>query len=151
MNNSIDSKLNLLYTLLIDDYSILKEEIIQLIGKPAEIKNTNKFSTLLCKLDSSKFINPLMHQISHANKDDVWLRDYLYATGNLLDQCSSVEHFDMPDTLFEKLKDWLLNGQNELAWNTAVLLKHYESEETEEVQLKNLNKTISFLLITNVF
>lgn len=145
MDYSANSRLDYLYDLLIDNYNTLKEEIILLINKPADIKNTNKFATLLCKLDSAKFIDPLLHQISHANKDDVWLRDYLYAAGNLLGQCSSVEHFDMPDTLFEKLKDWLLNGRNELAWNTAILLKHYESEETEEVQLKKLDQDDFFL------
>lgn len=145
MNKQIDSKLNLLYTLLIDDYSILKEEIIFLIGHPEGIVNTNKFSTLLSKLAVPTFINPLLHQISLANKNDLWLRDFLYAAGKLLEQCSPDESFEIPDTLFEKLKDWLLNNQNELAWNTAILLKHYESDETEEIQLKKLEQDDFFL------
>ncbi|MFA6151735.1 MAG: hypothetical protein WC716_10480 [Chitinophagaceae bacterium] len=145
MDYSANSRLDYLYDLLIENYSTIKEELILLINNPANIENTNKFASLLCKLDAREFINPLLQQISIAHKEDCWLIDYLYAAGNLLEQCSAEESFDIPDTIFDKLKDWLLNNQNELAWNTAVILKHYASEEAEKIQLQKLEQDDFFL------
>ena len=82
--NKIEKKLDLLYDLLVDNYGLLQDELIELIKSPDKIENTNKFASLISKLKSFDFINPLLKQISLAEKGDFWLSDYLYAVIQLL-------------------------------------------------------------------
>ena len=144
--SEILQKLNILYDLLVDNYAPLEDELIELIYNPGKIEDTNKFASLLSKLNSSEFINPLLKQISVANKDDSWLSDYLYAVIQLLEESSVNEEFNFPENLIDKLEEWIINNNGELSWKAANVLKFYESESAERVQLKKLEGYDDFFL-----
>jgi len=144
--SNIEQKLDILYNLLVDNYGILEDELIALINNPDEIENTNKFASLLSRLKSSELINPLLKQISLADKTDTWLSDYLYAVIQLLEESSVNEEFDIPDNLINKLEEWITSNKGELSWKAANVLKFYESESAERIQLKKLEEYDDFFL-----
>lgn len=143
----IDKKLSILYDLLIDNYDKLEVELIELIESPDRIEDTNKFASLLSELKKSSLINPLLLKISSSDKGDPWLLDFLYAVIKLLDESSVHEEFDIPPKLLGKLEIWVLSNKNEIAWKAANLLKFYESEESEKIQLKKLEERGDFFLV----
>jgi hypothetical protein len=142
----IEQKLELLYDFLVDNSKLLETELIQLIDSPEKIKDTNKFASLLSELKNPTFIEPLLQKISLASKGDMWLKDYMYAVINLLNESSSEQEFDIPENLIDNLKIWVLNNTGELAWKSANLLKFYETEQAEKIQLKKLEERGDFFL-----
>lgn len=142
----IDQKLEILYDLLVDNFEILETELKDLISKPDKIKNTNKFASLISDLKNPTFINPLLVTISLSDKGDAWLADFLYAVINLLDESSVNDEFDIPQNLIDKLQIWVLDNTGEIAWKAASLLKFYESEMSEKIQLKKLEERGDFFL-----
>jgi hypothetical protein len=142
----ISRKLESLYELLVDNFDILEAELHELISKPERIANTNKFASLITRLNNPTFIDPLLQTISISKKDDPWLTDFLYAVINLLDESSVNNEFNIPLGLINKLEDWIINNKGELAWKAANLLKFYESETTEKIQLKKLEERGDFFL-----
>lgn len=142
----IDQKLEILYDLLVDNFETLETELKDLISKPDKIKNTNKFASLISDLKNSTFINPLLVTISLSDKGDAWLADFLYAVINLLDESSVNDEFDIPQNLIDKLQIWVLDNTGEIAWKAASLLKFYESEMSEKIQLKKLEERGDFFL-----
>ncbi|MEO7211585.1 hypothetical protein [Mucilaginibacter sp.] len=142
----INHKLDLLYDLLVDNFTILKNELIGLIAQPGKIDNTNKFASLLSELKNSDFIGPLLYQISLADRNDIWLTDYLYAAINLLEESSFDDEFAVPPNFIAKLEAWIINNKGELAWKAANLLKYLESEQAERIQLKKLEERGDFFL-----
>ncbi len=142
----IDQKLDLLYDLLVDNLETFEAELKDLISKPQKIKNTNKFASLLSRLKNITFIDPLLQTISFSNKGDLWLKDFLYAVNNLLDEASEADEYDIPKNLIDKLQVWILDNKGELAWKAANLLKFYESELAEKIQLKKLEERGDFFL-----
>lgn len=142
----IDQKLEILYDLLVDNFGTLETDLKDLISKPDKIKNTNKFASLLSDLKNSTFINPLLLTISLSDKGDVWLTDFLYAVINLLDESSVDDEFDIPENLIDKLRVWILDNTGEISWKAANLLKFYESETAEKIQLKKLEERGDFFL-----
>jgi len=143
---NIDQKLETLYDLLVDNFATLETELKDLISKPDKIKDTNKFASLLSDLNKSTFINPLLLTISVSEKDDAWLNDFLYAVINLLDESSVNDEFDIPKNLIDKLQVWILDNKGEIAWKAANLLKFYESDKAEKIQLKKLEERGDFFL-----
>jgi len=143
---TIDQKLETLYELLIADYSTLETELKDLISHPEKIENTNKFASLLSDLKKTEYINPLLQKISLSNKGDVWLTDFLYAAINLLDDSSDENEFYPPKIIIDKLQIWILENKGELAWKSASLLKFYESEAAERIQLIKLEERGDFFL-----
>ena len=144
--DDINQKLIILYELLVDDYGSLEDELVYLIYNPVKIENTNKFASLISRLKSAAFINPLLKQISLADKTDCWLSDYLYAVIELLEESSIDEEFDIPDNLIKKLEEWIIDNTGELSWKAANVLKFYESESAERIQLKKLEEYNDFFL-----
>jgi hypothetical protein len=142
----INAKLNILYDLLVDNFVVLKSELIDLIAQPNKIDDTNKFASLLAELKNSDFVNPLLVQINLADRNDVWLTDYLYAVTNLLEESSDDDRFDVPPKFIIKLGSWIINNTGELSWKAAGLLKYLESESAEEIQLKKLEERDDFFL-----
>jgi hypothetical protein len=142
----IDQKLELLYDLLVDNFKTLEIELKNLISDPVRIENTNKFASLLVNLKNPAFKDPLLWQISFATKGDVWLTDFLYAVIRLLDESCVNDEFEMPTNLIDKLETWVLDNKNELAWKSANLLKFFESERVEKIQLKKLEERGDFFL-----
>jgi len=142
----IEKKLEILYELLIDNSDVFIAELKELILDPTKINNTNKFASLLVELKNHIFINPLLEKIASADKGDVWLTDFLYAAINLLEECSEDDVFDVPENLINKLEDWILNNKGELSWKAANLLKFYESDLAEKIQLKKLEERGDFFL-----
>lgn len=142
----IDQKLEVLYDLLVDNFGTIESELKDLISKPDKIKNTNKFASLLSDLKKTTFIYPLLLQISLANKGDLWLKDFLYAVINLLDESSENNEFDIPENLIDKLQVWILDNKSELSWKASNLLKFFESERAESIQLKKLEERGDFFL-----
>ena len=142
----IDKKLEILYDLLVDNFGTLEAELKDLISKPDKIKDTNKFASLLSDLKNSTFINPLLLTISLSDKGDSWLTDFLYAVINLLDESSVNDEFDIPENLIDKLQTWILDNKGEIAWKAANLLKFYESEYAEKIQLQKLEERGDFFL-----
>ena len=142
----IDQKLEIIYDLLVDNFSTLEIQLKDLIYKPETIKDTNKFASLLSEFKNSTFINPLLLTISLSDKGDPWLYDFLYAVINLLDESSVNDKFDMPKKLIDKLQVWILENKGEIAWKAANLLKFYESEKAEKIQLKKLEERGDFFL-----
>ncbi|MCC8426163.1 hypothetical protein [Mucilaginibacter sp. UR6-11] len=140
-----EQKLNILYDLLVDNYDILATELTDLIKQPLKITDTNKFASLLEMTKDSNFIDPLLFQISLGNKGDAWLTDFLYAAISLLED-DSWNEFNTPTNLIDKLEDWILNNKGEIAWKAANLLKFYESESAEKIQLKKLEERGDFFL-----
>lgn len=141
-----NQKLEILYDLLVDNFGPLETGLKDLISTPEKIKNTNKFASLLCAFKNSTFINPLLSTISLSDKNDPWLNDFLYAVINLLDGSSVNDEFDIPENLIDKLEVWVLDNTGEIAWKAASLLKFYESESTEKIQLKKLEERGDFFL-----
>ena len=142
----IDQKLEIIYDLLVDNFSTIEIQLKDLIYKPETIKDTNKFASLLSEFKNSTFINPLLLTISLSDKGDPWLYDFLYAVINLLDESSVNDKFDMPKKLIDKLQVWILENKGEIAWKAANLLKFYESEKAEKIQLKKLEERGDFFL-----
>ena len=142
----INQKLEVLYDLLVDNFSDLAIDLKELILNPERINDTNKFASLLSELKNSTFINPLLFKISLSEKGNLWLTDFLYAVNNLLNESSSNDEFDIPPLLIEKLRNWILDNKGELAWKASNLLKFYESESAEEIQLKKLEEKDDFFL-----
>jgi hypothetical protein len=142
----IDQKLEILYNFLVDNFGTLETELKDLISKPDKIKNTNKFASLLCNLKNSTFINPLLVTISLSDKGNAWLTDFLYAVINLLDESSVNDEFELPQNLIDKLQIWVLDNTGEIAWKAANLLKFYESESAEKIQVKKLEERGDFFL-----
>ena len=143
----INEKLETLYDLLVDNFETLETELKDLISNPDKINNTNKFASLLSDLKNSTFINPLLLTISLSDKGDAWLPDFLYAAIKLLDESSENDEFDIPKNLIDKLHVWILDNKGEIAWKAANLLKFYESESAEKIQLKKLEERGDFFLI----
>ncbi len=141
-----NQKLHILYDLLVDNFAILKTELIDLIAEPNRIDNTNKFASLLSELKNSDFITPLLLQISLADRGASWLTDYLYAAINLLGESSLNDKFDVPPNFISKLESWIIDNQGELSWKAANLLKYLESESAEKIQLKKLEERGDFFL-----
>jgi hypothetical protein len=142
----IKQKLEILYDLLVDNYSTLEAELKELIANPSRIENTNKFASLLSDLKNSTFIEPLLLKISLSEKNDPWLADFLYAVISLLDGSSVNDEFDIPNNLIDKLGIWVLDSKDEISWKSANLLKFYESETAETIQLKKLEERGDFFL-----
>ena len=142
----INHKLDILYDLLVNNFETLEAELKDLISKPEQIKNTNKFASLFSNFKNSTFIDPLLQTISLSNKGDIWLTDFLYAVINLLDESAENEEFDIPENLIDKLHVWILDNKNELSWKAANLLKFNESETSEKIQLKKLEERGDFFL-----
>ena len=141
----INQKLDILYDFLVDNYPTLKAELIDLIRNPSRIQNSNKFSSLISDLKDSSYIEPLLAQISLAGYNDPWLTDFLYALTELLDESSVSEEFTMPKGLINKLENWILDSTGELPWKAATLLKFYDSDQAEAIQLKKLDQEDFFL------
>lgn len=144
---TVDQKLEILYDLFVDNWATLETEIKVLIANPDKINDTNKFASLLSDLKKTVFIDPLLLKISLSERGDFWLLDFLYAVINLLDESSVNDEFDIPTNLINKLNTWVLDNKGELAWKAAMLLKFYESETAEQIQLKKLEQKESFFLI----
>ena len=142
----INQKLENLYNPLVDNFEAFSSELIELIFNPEAINNTNKFASLLVLLKRSEFVNPLLKKISSGNKGDFWLTDFLYAASGLLDECSEDEEFDVPKNIVFKLDEWVVNNTGQLSWYAACLLKFYESESAEKIQLKKLGQRGDFFL-----
>lgn len=142
----IDKKLEILYDLLVDNFGTFEAELKELISNPDKIKNTNKFASLLSDLKNSNFINPLLLTISLSDKGDPWLTDFMYAAINLFDESSVNDEFDIPENLIDKLRVWILDNTGEISWKAANLLKFYESERAENIQLKKLGERGDFFL-----
>lgn len=111
----INEKLEVLYDLLVDNFTEFEKELIWLIANPEKITNTNKFASLLSGLKMPTFISPLLNKISDAEKADSWLSDFLYTAINLLDDMSTDIAIETPENLVEKLGDWMLENKGELA------------------------------------
>jgi len=141
----INEKLDILYDFLVDNYSTLKAELVDLIRNPSRIENSNKFSSLLSDLKDSSYIEPLLAQINLAENNDPWLTDFLYALIELLDESSVNDEFAMPKGLINKLENWILDNTGELPWKAATLLKFYDSDQAAAIQLKKLDQEDFFL------
>jgi hypothetical protein len=142
----IEQKIDTLYDLLIENFGTLEAELKDLISNPEKIKDTNKFADLISELKNSTFINPLLLVISVSNNNDPWLSDFLYAAINLLDESSIDDEFEIPKSLINKLKVWILENKSELSWKASSLLKFYESELAEEIQLQKLKERGDFFM-----
>ncbi len=136
----IDQKLEILYDLLVDNLGEFETALIDLIQNPEKINDINNFGLLLSCLKNTIFINPLLLKISTADKDDFWLRSFLYAVINLINETPEDEEFDTPRALINKLENWTLNNTGELAWKAAKLLAFYESETAQRIQLAKLEQ-----------
>jgi site-specific DNA-adenine methylase len=143
---NINEKLVILYDLLVDNFATLEAELKDLISTPDKIENTNRFASFLTNLNKSTFIDPLLLAISLSEKGDPWLTDFLYAAINLLDENSADDEFEIPENLIGKLQVWVIDNKGELAWKAANLLKYYDSESAEEIQLKKLEERDDFFL-----
>lgn len=142
----INQKIEIIYELLVDNFSSLEIDLKELILNPERINDTNKFASLLSELKNFTFINPLLLKISLSEKGNFWLTDFLYAVNNLFDESSLNDKFDIPPLLIDKLRIWILDNKGELAWKASNLLKFYETESSEEIQLKKLEEKDDFLL-----
>jgi hypothetical protein len=141
----INEKLDILYDLLVENYPTLQAELINLIQNPSRIQDSNKFSSLISDLKDSSYIEPLLAQINLAENNDPWLTDFLYALIELLDESSVSDEFAMPKGLISKLENWILDHTGELPWKAAALLKFYDSDQAEAIQLKKLDQEDFFL------
>lgn len=143
----INKSLHALYEILVDNYEDFENKVKELILIPEQIFDTNKFTWLLSQfINKSSFITPFLLTINKSNKGDSWLNDYLFAAVNLIDNVSSDEEFEIPDGLIDKLRTWLLDNKGELSWKAATLLKYFESETVEEIQLNKLQERGDFFL-----
>lgn len=145
--NDINQKLEILYDLIVDNFATLETELKELIANPERIINTNKFASLLSELKNLTFINPLLLKISISKKTDSWLTDFLYAVNNLIEESCLNDEFNMPPQLIDNLRVWILENTGELSWKAANLLKFYETELAEQIQLKKLEQRDDFFLV----
>jgi hypothetical protein len=144
--DNINQKLESLYEILVDELKVFTAELMELIFNPDKINDTNKFASLLVALKRFELINPLLETISLGNKGDSWLCDFLYAASGLLEESSMDDEFEVPGSLVLKLEDWILNNTGQLSWYAAGLLKFYESESAEKIQLQKLEQRGDFFL-----
>ena len=142
----INEKLEIIYDLLVDNFPTLEIELNELIANPDKVKDTNKFASLLSNLKHPAFVSPLLLKISFSEQGDPWLTDFLYAAINLLEESSVNDKFDIPENLIDKLEVWILDHKGEISWKSANLLKFYESEKAEAIQLKKLEGRDDFFL-----
>lgn len=142
----INDKLTTLYEILIDNSETFEQEIIDLISEPNKINSFNSFASLMVLLKNARFIEPLLLQISRAEKGDVWLCEFLYAASGLLGELPEDEDFDTPKNLVSKLGSWIINYTGELAWMAASLLKFSPGKSAEKIQLQKLEERGDFFL-----
>lgn len=142
---SFNQKLTILYDLLVDNSSAFSNELIEKIEAPEKIEDTHRFSSLLAVLANPAFVDPLLRQLSRGKATDVWLADYLYAAIELLENLSEEDEFDVPDNLINNLETWILDYTGELSWKAANLLKFYNSQKAESIQLRKLNMDDSYM------
>ena len=143
----INKSLDTLYDILVDNYEDFENKVKELILIPEQISDTNKFTWLLSQfINKPSFITPFLLTINKSNKGDRWLNDYLFGVVNLIDNLSRDEEFDIPNGLIDKLRTWLLDNKDELSWKAATLLKYFESQTVEEIQLTKLQERGDFFL-----
>lgn len=143
----INKSLDTLYSILVDNYEDFENKVKELILNPELIPDTNKFTWLISHfINKPSFIGPFLLTINKGNKGDKWLKDYLFVVVNLIDNVSSGEEFEIPDGLIDKLRVWLLENKGELSWKAATLLKYFESQTVEEIQLTKLQERGDFFL-----
>ncbi|MHA4847895.1 hypothetical protein ACX0G7_27280, partial [Flavitalea antarctica] len=142
-----NKSLEFLYDILIDNFETFENELKLLISRPGDIENTNRFTWLISKfINKSGFIEPFLSTIAVSDDGDKWLSDYLFAAVELINNASSDDVFEIPEGLIEKLKWWILRHKGELSWKSATLLKYFEAEIAEEIQLKKLQERDDFFL-----
>jgi hypothetical protein len=143
----INKSLDTLYDILVDNYEDFENKVKELIVIPEQIRDTNKFTWLLSQfINKPSFIEPFLLTINKGNKGDKWLNDYLFGVVNLLDNVSDDEEFEIPEGLIDKLRVWLLENKGELSWKAATLLKYFESQTVEQMQLTKLQERGDFFL-----
>ena len=142
-NKSLDT----LYGILVDNYEDFENKVKELILTPEQIPDTNKFNWLLSQfINKPSFIDPFLLTINKSNKGDKWLNDYLFGVVNLIDNVSGDEEFEIPEGLIDKLGVWLNDNKGELSWKAATLLKYFESQTVEQIQLTKLQERGDFFL-----
>ena len=143
----INKSLDTLYEILVDNFEDFETKVKELILIPEQIPDTNKFTWLLSEfINKPSFIAPFLLIINKSNKGDKWLNDYLFGVVNLIDNVSNDEEFEIPDGLIDKLRIWILDNKGELSWKAATLLKYFEIQTAEEIQLNKLQERGDFFL-----
>lgn len=143
INNSLD----ILYEILIDNFEDFERKVKELILFPEQISDTNKFTWLISEfINKPSFIAPFLLTINRSNEGDRWLNDYLFGVVSLIDNVSSEEEFEIPGELIERLRIWILHNNSELSWKAATLLKYFETQTAEEIQLSKLKERGDFFL-----
>ncbi len=65
----------------------LLASLISMIGRPTQIKDTNRFASLLVDIGDEEFIQVLIEAVSSGVPgEDLWLADYMYALIDLLSE-----------------------------------------------------------------
>ena len=143
----INKSLETLYDILVDNYEDFENKVKELILIPEQITYTNKFTWLISEfINKPIFIGPFLLTINKSNKGDRWLNDYLFNVVNLIDNVSGDEEIKIPDGLINKLNIWILDNKGELSWKAATLLKYFETDTAEQIQLKKLEERGDFFL-----
>jgi len=122
--------LQLIAQIMVDTDPRLIQRLTDLITTPEKIEDTNRFASILEDLSQPEFIPPLIEAIKNGNPSEtVWLADYMYALGNLLEE---QDDWWVPEEEFvHLLGDWLFStGGGEISWKAGIILAELEHPAT---------------------
>lgn len=130
VDEHLNESLQLITDIIVDTPVSFEERIAEIIATPEKIFNTNRFASLLSDLPSERYIQPLIIEVSKSTPGKTpWLRDYMYALFNLLDE---LDEAYVPETDFvDLLGYWLFNtGGGEISWKSAMILSSLDHPQT---------------------
>jgi hypothetical protein len=147
--NSIETQnesIELLVDIVVDTNNELIDAIKNIIYKPDNIKNTNRFASLLVEIPSDDYIKPLIDMIKKAELNvSGWLADYMYALGCLLEERD--DSWDADDEIVQKLGNWMLHTNGgEISWKASEILEQMNNPITKEIYINGANNSELFIL-----
>lgn len=128
--------LQLIAQIMVDTDARLIQRFKDLITTPEKIEDTNRFASILEDLSQPEFIPPLIEAIKNGNPSDtIWLADYMYALGNLLED--QEDWWEPEEEFVHTLGDWLFStGGGEISWKAGIVLAELEHPATLEYFLR---------------
>jgi hypothetical protein len=133
-----NSALRFLESLVVDVDDQLVTCLVQIIGEPTSVEDTNRFASLLVDLGAEPFIAPLIEAISGATRgESTWLADYMYALDRLL--TDRREFYPAEESFVNLLGGWLVStGGGEISWKAGSILAELQHPATREYLMRGV-------------
>lgn len=113
--NSVNSRIDLLWELVVKKDQRLIRRLVYLIRHPLIIKNHNQLAAILVELDNERFIQPLFDTILEAlSAEPDWIKLYLTALVEIVDE--EGKQFQLSEQQTDSLLGWAMSKQLSTEW-----------------------------------